>query len=236
MQHWTVYMYTFPDGKKYIGATKLTLSQRQGHQFKRYQPCKELWEAIQECGYQNIKQEILFEGDVPKEVAAEKERHYIAMYNTNDPDRGYNRGDGGEGLVDERHYTEEYAQRRDEMIRQVALNKRGSRHSAESKEKMRLAKLGKKGHSHSEETKRKIGVANSRENMSEETKYRRRMAGRMPVIATDNDTGIKWIFDSATSAAEHFGVKVSSVARWINGTRRPSINYSFQYVSPTTTE
>ena len=234
--HWTVYLYTFPNGKVYIGSTKLTLSQRQGHQFKRYQPCKKIWDAIQEFGYQNIKEEILFEGDVPVEVAAEKERYFIAKYKANDPEVGYNIGMGGEGLTDKRHYGKEYATRRDDMIRQVAYSNRGRKHTEESKAKMRAAHLGLKLGPMSAETKAKISKANSRENMSEETKRRRMMANRRPVIATNKLTGEQLTFDSALSTAEHFGVRTSAVSRWINGTRNPTNGFTFQYISPTTTE
>lgn len=234
-KHWTVYMYTFPNGKRYVGATSLTLTQRQGHQFKRYENCKELWDAITEFGYNNIEQEILFEGNVSEKEIAEQERRFIAEYNTNNPNLGYNKSPGGEGLY-ERHYTDEYASRRNEMIRQVAYGNKGRKHTAESKAKMRAAKLGKKRGPMSAETKAKISRANSRENMSEETHMRRVRSKQKKVLATNNATGEQIVFDSCMDVANHFGVGSSSVSRWVRGTRRPNNGYSFQFLSPTTTE
>ena len=61
LRHWIVYMYTFPNGKRYVGKTKRTLAQRQGAEFKGYRHCTLLWNAIQKYGVENIKQEVLFE-------------------------------------------------------------------------------------------------------------------------------------------------------------------------------
>ena len=230
-KHWTVYMYTFPDGKRYIGATSKTLSQRQGHEFKRYKPCKKLWAAIQEAGYQNIKQEILFEGDVEPDVAGEYERYFIELYQTNDPELGYNVGAGGVGLVNERHYTDEYKKRRDDMIRCIGYAGRGRHHSDESKAKMRAAKVGKKRGPLSDETKAKISHANSRENMSEETRRRHSRAASRPVIATEKTTGEQMTFARCLDAAEYFGVTPPTFSNWLHGKSNPTVNYSFEFQS-----
>lgn len=224
-------MYTFPDGKRYIGATSKTLSQRQGNEFKRYKPCKKLWAAIQEAGCQNIKQEILFEGDVEPDVAGEYERHFIELYQTNDPEYGYSVGAGGVGLVNERHYTDEYKKRRDDMIRFIGYAGRGRKHSDESKAKMRAAKLGKKNGPMSDKTKAKISRANSRENMSEETRRRHSRASSRPVVATEKTTGEQITFARCIDAAEYFGVAAATFSRWIHGERPPTVNYSFEFQS-----
>lgn len=233
--HWTVYMYEFPNGKRYIGATSQKLYHRQGTHFQKYNNCKALWESIQNYGVENIKQTILFEGDIPSEQAMELERKYIAKYKTTDPEFGYNSGNGGEGL-----YARTLSEERKEILRRQlrAFHKAriGTHHSECSKKKMSLAHAGKKRGPMSEETKRKISIANSRENMSEETHIRRSLSKQKKVYAVNNETGERIDFACMQEAATFFNVQGSSITRWIQGIRKPSNNYSFYLYSPTTTE
>ena len=118
-------MYTFPNGKRYIGATKRPLHLRQGSMesgWNRYKNCKLLWEAIQEYGVESIVQDILFHGEATNEEAAGLERYYIAEFRTNasrysNPSYGYNQTDGGES-TSEKHLSDA---RKDVLRRQMAL-------------------------------------------------------------------------------------------------------------------
>lgn len=96
-----VYMYTFPNGKRYVGKTSRTLRIRQGHNWENYDECPALFNAIQKYGIKNIKQEILVEGLMTKDESSEIEKYYIALYKTNcnryrNPEYGYNLTDGGD--------------------------------------------------------------------------------------------------------------------------------------------
>ena len=113
---------------------------------------------------------------------------------------------------------------------ELSQKRRGVKFTEETKKKISEAHKGVKRGPMSEETKKKISIANSRENMSEETRERRRLSKMKPVIATNNETGENILFDSLTATAEYFGVAISVVSRWINGTRNPSNNYKFEYV------
>lgn len=46
MKNYIVYKHTFPNGKVYIGITKMSPKQRWGNQGKGYYHNKEMWEAI----------------------------------------------------------------------------------------------------------------------------------------------------------------------------------------------
>lgn len=235
VQHWIVYMYMFPNGKRYIGKTKRTLLQRQGSDFKGYKNCTVLWNAIQKYGVDNIEQVILLEGNITDAEAASLEQEYILLYKTNcnrfnNPSYGYNLTDGGEGLTGW-HPDEERLIALREQLHKLHLKQIGSHHSDEAKEKMRQAKLGKARGAMPEETKRKISIANSRENMSDETRERRRASKSKPVVAIQNDTGEELHFSSVDAAADYFGVRNSAVSRWCYGTRKPSVNYTFHYLS-----
>ena len=232
-------MYTFPNGKRYIGATKRTLTQRQGRDWVKYKLNRLLWPAIQEYGVENIKTEILFEGDVPDETAGELERFYIAEYKTNankykNPSYGYNLGDGGEGVHDRQLTEERKKQLREQMLIYQARNKLKPV-SAETRRRQSEARKGRRFGPRSPETKAKISKANSRENMTWETHLRRSRASKRSVLMRDA-SGNETIFESREAVAKHFGVCYSMPTRWISGERKPPSGYTFYNYSPTTTE
>lgn len=88
-----VYIHTCPNGKRYVGMTKRTASERwaSGH---GYSHCTDFYNAIVEFGWQNIRHEIVASG-LQKEEAEQMERGLIAAYKTTDPDYGYNSHSGG---------------------------------------------------------------------------------------------------------------------------------------------
>lgn len=135
---WIIYMYTFPNGKRYIGKTCKSLKERQGSSnFNHYKSCPVLWRAIQKYGTENIQQDILFEDYMTDEYSDRLEMLCIALFKTNcnrykNPEYGYNCDDGGGGVS-------------------------GFRLSDEAKEKIKQANIG---HVVTEETKEKISKAN----------------------------------------------------------------------------
>lgn len=238
INHWIIYMYTFPNGKRYIGKTKCSLNKRQGPNFKRYENCKLLWNAIQKYGEDNIVQEILFENDMTDEYAARLEQICILLFKTNankfGKNYGYNLTDGGDGMTGWIPDEERYRQLVEQM-RLFGEKRRGTHHTEETKKKMSDAKKGKK-HPMSDETKKKIGIANSKENMSEETKLRRSKAVKKVVEAINIITGEKLIFQSLEEAASYFGVSGATMSRWAHGLRNPNNGYEFKIYPRTTTK
>ena len=234
-------MYTFPNNKKYIGKTCKTLSSRQGNNFKRYKSCTLLWNAIQKYGIDSIKQEILFEKDTTEIESCNVERYYIELYKTNankynNPSFGYNLTAGGEGLKDWIPTPERY-QKLCEQLKINAIKNTGKKRTEESKQKMRNAKLGKKRGPLSEDHKKKISLANSKEKMTEETHIRRSESKKKKIIVTNNETNETELFSSIEEVSKKFSVSSSTVSRWCNKTRNPSINFTFNYyIPPTTTE
>ena len=240
LNHWIIYMYTFPNGKRYIGKTKRSLSRRQGSFFNGYKNCTLLWNAIQKYGIENIKQEILFEDDMTDEYAARIEQSCILMFKTNanrfnNPSYGYNLTDGGDGMSGWKPDDEQY-EKRIEQLHELHKKQIGSHLSEETKRKISEAHKGVKRPPMSEETKKKIAIANSKENMDEETKKRRSAAVKKKVVATHNETGEELVFESCERAAEYFGVRQSSITRWANGVRTPRNNYIFKIYPRTTTK
>ena len=237
-RHWIIYMYTFPNNKRYIGKTCRSMNRRQGDDaWTGYQRCTLLWNAIQKYNVQNIKQDILFEGEMTDSYASRLEQICILLFKCNanrfsNPSYGYNLTDGGEGVSGSKRQDEAHMLQVMEMI---AANK-GRKLTDEHKKKLSVAHTGLKIGPMSESTKRKIAMANSRENMSEETRIRRSNSKKKMVVAINKITCESIIFDSVFDAAQYFNVKSSAVSRWCNKTRNSTTDYIFDYYLPTTTE
>lgn len=106
-------MHTAPSGKVYIGITGRAVVRRWGTNGCGYKDHTHFWNAIQKYGWDNFKHEIILHG-LSKEEACEKEKEYIAKYRSNDPERGYNLTEGGEGGF---HFTKEVIVRQSEGIK-----------------------------------------------------------------------------------------------------------------------
>lgn len=235
IHHWVIYMYTFPNGKRYIGKTMRRLSERQGSNFKRYESCTALKNAIQKYGIENIDQRVLFENDMPDEYASRLEQTCILLFKANcnkfnKPKYGYNLTDGGDGLLGW-HPDEKRLQVLREQMRKFREQNIGSHPSEETRRKQSEAKKGKPGHALSEETKKKISIANSKENMTEETHIRRSNSKKKKIIATHCETKEVIIFNSGEDVAKYFDVASSTVTRWCKKQRKPSVDYIFDYLS-----
>ena len=122
---WIIYMYTFPNGKRYIGKTSKSLKERQeGPSWTGYNNSTVLMRAVKKYGVENIQQDILFEDFMTDEYSSRLEMICILLFKTNcrrfkNPQYGYNTTDGGEGTL-------------------------GHHHTDESKQKMSRSKIGKK--------------------------------------------------------------------------------------------
>lgn len=97
-----VYKHTCPKGKVYIGITKRKPQRRwkggRGYESNRY-----FFRAIQKYGWDNFKHEIL-ETNLTQAEASERERYFIKLYNSTDPECGYNIEAGG--LAGSAQFTE----------------------------------------------------------------------------------------------------------------------------------
>lgn len=90
-----IYIYTNTiNNKKYIGQTVRTLDERAGSNFSNYKESWRFFNAIMEDGPENFKREIIFETNDQK-IANDKEIELISLYQTQDPNFGYNIQPGG---------------------------------------------------------------------------------------------------------------------------------------------
>ena len=98
-RNFSVYKHTFPNKKVYIGITGLK-PQYRWNSGKGYKNQLVINRAIQKYGWNNIEHEIMFE-NFTKEEARLMEKMYIALYDSANPQYGYNRDLGGDVPTDE---------------------------------------------------------------------------------------------------------------------------------------
>lgn len=95
---YTVYKYTSPSNKVYIGITGRTLVQRAGYSGERYDKCPAFGRAIKKYGWENFTSELLAQ-NLTEEEAKRLEKYYIKLYDSTNPEKGYNISAGGDGFL-----------------------------------------------------------------------------------------------------------------------------------------
>ena len=91
-----VYKHTTPNGKVYIGITG-NEPRKRWNNGNGYRGNKHFWNAILKYGWDNIAHEILFNG-LTQDQAEKKEIELIALYDSANPEKGYNLSIGGYGV------------------------------------------------------------------------------------------------------------------------------------------
>lgn len=90
-----IYKHTSPSGKVYIGMTCQNPPEKRWQNGNGYKQCSRFWNAIQKYGWDNFEHEILFD-ELTKSDACDKEKDLIALYDSTNPNCGYNITVGGE--------------------------------------------------------------------------------------------------------------------------------------------
>lgn len=91
-----VYIYTFPNGKKYVGQTSVPLEQR-ASRGDGYINSPAVYNAIKKYKWKNLKIETF--PCSSKDEMNNLEQYYIKLYRTNEKAYGYNLTIGGEGVI-----------------------------------------------------------------------------------------------------------------------------------------
>ena len=87
------------NNKIYIGITTRTLNERWNeHKNRILERTSHLYSALRVYGIENFTIESIDENAQTKEELYELEKYYIKLYNSNNPDFGYNATIGGEGV------------------------------------------------------------------------------------------------------------------------------------------
>lgn len=85
------------NNKFYIGMTGRKVEQRWGSNGSNYSTQTHFWNAIQKYGWDNFEHTVLLE-QLTKEEACKIEVLLISLFNTQNPNYGYNVSPGGDGI------------------------------------------------------------------------------------------------------------------------------------------
>lgn len=231
-----VYKHTSPSGKVYIGITNKQPPERRwysgGIGYKRQQL---FWRAIQKYGWDNFEHEILFK-NLTKEEACEKEIELIKIYDSANPNKGYNCSSGGENSLAGVKWTDNMRNNRSKLYIGDGNPFYGKKHSKESREKMSESQKGheapNKGKSPSDETlqlwskQRKGKYYGTKKSMSDEDKEKASDAHsfqKKPVVILDENENIIAEYDSISQASKLTGISVGNISNCCRG-RLKSIN------------
>lgn len=162
---YTVYVHETPNGKRYVGITCCDVKRRWDNG-RGYKNNRHFWRAIQKYDWSNIEHYIIFEG-LTKEQAENKEIELIALWNTTNPECGYNHENGGNGKGKVTEKTKKkLAKATKDYFRTHTHPSLGTHMSEESKLKLSQSRKGIKW---SSETRQKI-LQTKKENPYHHTK------------------------------------------------------------------
>lgn len=164
IKNYTVYKHTCPNGKVYIGITCQKPHRRwnNGNGYKD----QIFYRAIQKYGWNNIKHEILYT-NFTLEEANLMEQFLITLYDSTNPEKGYNTTLGGDGSLG-RLDSEETKRKKSENHARHML---GKHHTEETKQLISELHRGNKyclGRKASDETKKKMSEFQKNRVRSEE--------------------------------------------------------------------
>lgn len=151
---YTVYCHLFPNGKRYVGITRNSPERRFGKGMN-YKTCVLLNRAIEKYGWDNVEHIILHTAET-KVAAEDLERHYIRLFDSDNPMHGYNMLPGGDVATNDAT---------PEMRHKLGNGQRGKTRTQEEKQKISdgvkavFARPESNGHfglKASEETRRKM--------------------------------------------------------------------------------
>ena len=198
-----IYMYTAPNGKRYVGQTIRLEKRKSQHETQSLNPNCASYEcafhrAIRKYGIDNFKFEIL-EINIPRECLDEREIYWINKMKSFGSG-GYNMTMGGNGNQG-RIWSEDQRKHMSQIKKGQGI---GKTISEEQKQKISKANKGK-SHPRTEETKKKISEHNAR-------------AHRVPVMFLNSGVyhGKEYFegmtFDCVKACADYFGVKTNTMS------------------------
>lgn len=157
-----VYVHVAPNDKHYVRQTKRDFWKRWGYNGNGYMNGNQRYfeRAINKYGWDNFEHVILKE-NLTKEEADYWEKYYINLWDTTNPDKGYNITPRGNG--EGKKLSEEHKKHLSEVLKGRKFSEEHRRHLSEAqKGKPKGPNLKLKGHSVSEETRRKISEKTKR--------------------------------------------------------------------------
>lgn len=237
-----VYKHTSPSGKVYIGITGQEPEAR-WRDGKGYISNEYFYRAICKYGWENFDHQILFE-NLTKMDACNQEINMIALYDSANPNKGYNLSTGGEcgavGAVRGEAYRIKLSQamkgcnnpnygkpRPDDVKQKISQKERGKYVSDEVCQKISDSKKGK---SLSNEHKKQISLTSQGRKFSEEHKSNLSKRAKKKAVVqydTDNNQIIEYI--SISEAEKITKVHHSAIIMCCKGKRKTAGGFIWRY-------
>lgn len=243
-----VYMHTNKiNGKKYIGITCQKVENRwaKGEGYKN----QLFYRAIKKYGWDNFEHEII-ESNLTSEQAKEKERELISLYDSTNPEKGYNVGLGGEGMfgglfseaskskMSNSHKGKKMTDKTREAIKKANKgNKYCLGHKLSNSTKLKIGKASKgntyvSGHIYTEQHKKKISEACKGRKHTEEARIKisnshkgNKNYNARKIICLNT----MQIFDTIIDCANAYNINKCTLGNWLRGSRRCKDEYDFMY-------
>ena len=234
-----VYKHTnLHNGKVYIGITSTSVDKRSGSHGEGYKNNPLFYRAIQKYGWDSFSHEVLLSGVNIKDAAA-AEIKFISLYNSTDPECGYNISSGGEcGRAGVPYSDEERKHRSERMMgdKNPCYGKfgidhpaYGYKHTDESKQKF-VPKI--RGKVRSAETrqkisdyKRSIGSWRGRDNPMSGKTYGSAPQARKVICVESGE-----VFDSIKRAAESINAFTTSITAACAGRQKTCGGFHWRYI------
>lgn len=211
---WTLYCHRNKiNNKRYFGITCQEPENRwlNGHGYARHLP---IGRAIEKYGWDNFEHIIIFENLIESD-AKKLEVLYIAMYETQSDEYGYNLTCGGDGVCG--------LEWSDESRRKMSIRMSGENHpnfgkhlSLETRQKISENNKGKHNHL------KGIPISESHKQHISEAKNK-------AVSAYDDDGNLVFTFASARKAAATLGVNYKNISLCIHGERKRCGGYHWSF-------
>jgi len=145
---YVVYLHTTPCGKRYVGITGQKEPRKRWDSGYGYRNNEHFFRAIKKYGWQNIRHEVLLDG-LSETEAVELEKTYIAQYQSDNPQYGYNKTSGGEAGKEMSFETKQKISTSMKRLFETRVPPmQGKKHTEEAKEKMRHRTHLLKGETH----------------------------------------------------------------------------------------
>jgi len=227
-----VYLATTPSGRVYVGITSKELSTRVAQHYQAARASRSrgalcyFHHALTKYG-QSVRWEVLEAAIEGRAAANLREKHFIHLFQANDPRRGYNGTEGGDaGAVPNkavRVKLSQAAKARGVNPGQLENLVRGRQDSrAQSLRGLKASRF--KGQQHTVESRDRMSRRQRQVVHTADWSAKIKQANRHPVVRSD---GV--IFDSAREAARQMGLSDDAVAKAIRQ-QRGCASFHFQSV------
>lgn len=228
MNNFCVYKHTTPSGKVYIGITSMNPLKRWKNG-KGYELCTAFNRAIQKYGWENIKHEIVL-SDLNKETACAEEQRLICMYDSTNPERGYNLTSGGEHYKPNEEWkarlsksNKQYYREHPEARKRISESQKG-RVNSEASNKKRSDAMKRYFLEHPEQREQR-GLSFRGKKRSAE--FSRALGERKSKQIICIETGK--IYKSLTEASKAIGASRTGITNMLHGRAKTCKGYTFAF-------